>query len=60
MPVIDDDRFVVAESGAILLYLAEKAGKLIPGDAQGRTCVTQWCFAAASTVGCDANVHRHG
>jgi glutathione S-transferase len=51
VPVIDDDGFVIAESGAILLYLAEKAGKLIPGDVQDRICVTQWCFAAASTVG---------
>jgi glutathione S-transferase len=50
-PVIDDDGFVVAESAAIVLYLAEKAGKLIPADVQGRTCVVQWCFAAVSTVG---------
>jgi glutathione S-transferase len=50
-PVIDDDGFVVAESAAIVLYLAEKAGKLIPSDMQGRTRVTQWCCAAAATVG---------
>jgi glutathione S-transferase len=50
-PVIDDDGFVVAESAAIALYLAEKAGKLIPGDAQGRARVVQWCFAAVGTVG---------
>ena len=50
VPVIDDDGFVVAESAAVLLYLAEKAGKLIPSDVQGRTHVVQWCFAAASTV----------
>src|ERR1700754_1241798 len=50
-PVIDDDGFVVAESGAIVLYIAEKAGKLIPSDVQGRTLVTQWCFAATSTIG---------
>ncbi|HUS30872.1 MAG TPA: glutathione binding-like protein, partial [Kofleriaceae bacterium] len=29
---------------------AEKAGKLIPKDFQGRTRVMQWCFAAVSTV----------
>jgi glutathione S-transferase len=50
VPVIDDDGFVVAESAAVVLYLAEKAGKLIPGDFQGRTRVVQWCFAATSTV----------
>ena len=51
IPVIDDDGFVVAESAAILLYIAEKAGRLIPSDVQGRTTVMQWCFAAVSTVG---------
>src|SRR5476651_2598728 len=49
-PVIDDDGFIVAESGAVLLYLAEKAGKLIPPDFEGRMRVVQWCFAALSTV----------
>ena len=32
VPVIDDDGFVIAESAAILLYVAEKAGRLIPSD----------------------------
>lgn len=50
VPVIDDDGFVVAESAAIVLYLATKAGKLLPSDAQGRTRVVQWCFAATSTL----------
>lgn len=50
VPVIDDDGFVVAESAAILLYVAEKAKRLIPSDVQGRTTVMQWCFAAVSTV----------
>ena len=50
VPVIDDEGFVVAESAAVVLYVAEKAGKLIPADVQGRTRVTQWCFAAVSSV----------
>jgi glutathione S-transferase len=49
-PVIDDDGFIVAESGAAVLYIAEKAGKLIPSDFPGRMRVTQWCFAALNTV----------
>src|SRR5450755_3705846 len=32
VPVIDDDGFILAETGAILNYIAEKAGKLIPTD----------------------------
>jgi len=50
VPVIDDDGFVVAESGAVLLHIAEKAGKMIPSDFQGRMRVVQWCFAALTTV----------
>ncbi len=50
VPVIDDDGFVVAESAALVLYLAEKSGKLIPNDAQGRMRVIQWCFAAVASV----------
>jgi glutathione S-transferase len=49
-PVIEDDGFVVAESAAVVLYVAEKAGKLIPADFQGRMRVVQWCFAAVGTV----------
>jgi glutathione S-transferase len=36
IPVIDDDGFVVAESAAVVLYIAQKAGKLIPADFEGR------------------------
>ena len=50
VPVIDDDGFILGESGAVLRYIAEKAGKLIPADFAGRTRVVQWCFAALATV----------
>jgi glutathione S-transferase len=50
VPVIEDEGFTVAESGALVLYLAEKSGKLIPKDVQGRTRVMQWCFAAVATI----------
>jgi glutathione S-transferase len=50
VPVIDDDGFVVAESGAIVIYIAEKASKLIPADLEGRSRVTQWCCTALNTI----------
>lgn len=41
---------MLSESGAILIYLAKKAGKLIPPDAAGEAQVIRWCFAALDTV----------
>jgi glutathione S-transferase len=48
IPVIEDDGMVLSESGAILVYLADKAGQL--ADRQTRAQVVRWCFAALSTV----------
>ena len=50
IPAIDDDGVVVAESAAILVYLAKKSGRLIPGDLAGEAQVVRWCFAAVNTV----------
>ena len=50
IPVIDDDGVVVSESGAILLYLARKSGKLMPRDLASEAQVLRWSVAALSTV----------
>lgn len=50
IPVVDDDGVVLSESGAILIYLAKKSGKLIPRDPAGESQVVRWCFAAMNSV----------
>jgi glutathione S-transferase len=50
IPVIDDDGVVVSESGAILLYLARKSGKLMPHDLAGEAQVLRWSFTALTTI----------
>ena len=54
IPVIvdtDNDNLAIMESGAQLIYLAEKAGKLLPTEAKARANVMQWLMFQMGGIG---------
>ena len=50
VPIMEDGEFVLFESGAILLYIAEKSPKLLPSEPQARHRAVQWMIAALNSV----------
>jgi GST-like protein len=66
MPAIIDDApadsgapITLFESGAILMYLAEKTGRFIPQDARGRKTVMEWLFWQVGGLGPMAGQNHH-
>ena len=47
----DGKPIAIFESGAILMYLAEKTGKLMPSDTRGKYDVIQWLMFQMASVG---------
>ena len=50
IPVYEEDGFVLFESGAIVLHIAEKTETLMPRDAEGRAHSIAWVFAALNSI----------
>ncbi len=50
VPAYSDGKVTMFESGAIVLWIAQKSDQLMPADDAGRAMVTTWLFAAMNSV----------
>ncbi len=50
IPILEEDGFVLFESGAIVLHIGERSETLLPKDAGARARATQWLVAALNSI----------
>lgn len=50
VPIIEEDGFVLFETGAIVLHIGERSETLLPNDTQARARATQWVIAALNSI----------
>jgi glutathione S-transferase len=50
VPIMEENGFVLFESGAVVLYLGERSETLLPKDPQARARAAQWLIAALNSI----------
>src|SRR4029077_14106092 len=50
VPILEEDGFVLFESGAIVLHIGEQSETLLPKDPRAHARATQWLIAALNSI----------
>src|SRR5215468_1860083 len=50
VPMLEEDGFVLFESGAIVLYIGDRSEALLPREPKARARATQWLIAALNSI----------